>query len=68
MTRSSIPAGSAPPSSGRCNNDYGPFDSLRRRALNGSDQEVYFPQEHPSGREAQFDFPHGNFLGVTVAG
>ena len=38
------------------------------RALNGPDQEVYFPQEHPPGREAQFDFTHGNSLGVTVAG
>ena len=38
------------------------------RALNGPDQEVYFPQEHPLGREAQFDFTHGNSLGVTVAG
>ena len=32
------------------------------------DQEVYFPQEHPPGREAQFDFTHGSALGVTVAG
>ena len=38
------------------------------RALNGPDQEVYFPQEHPPGREAQFDFTHGNSLGVTVGG
>ena len=38
------------------------------RALNGPDQEVYFPQEHPPGREAQFDFTHGNSLGVTIAG
>ena len=38
------------------------------RALNGRDQEVYFPQEHPPGREAQFDFTHCNALGVTVAG
>ena len=38
------------------------------RALNGPDQEVYFPQEHPPGREAQFDFTHGNALGVTIAG
>ena len=38
------------------------------RALNGPDQEVYFPQEHPPGREAQFDFTHGSALGVTVAG
>ena len=38
------------------------------RAVNGPDQEVYFPQEHPPGREAQIDFTHGNSLGVTVAG
>ena len=38
------------------------------RALNGPDQEVYFPQEHPPGREAQFDFTHCNALGVTIAG
>ena len=37
------------------------------RALHGPDQEVYFPQEHPPGREAQFDFTHGNSLGVTVS-
>ena len=38
------------------------------RALNGPDQEVYFPQEHPPGREAQLDFTHCNSLGVTVGG
>ena len=38
------------------------------RALNGPDREVYFPQEHPPGREAQIDFTHGNSLGVTVSG
>ena len=38
------------------------------RALHDPDQEVYFPQEHPPGREAQFDFTHGNSLGVTIAG
>ena len=38
------------------------------RALHGPDQEVYFPQGYPPGREAQFDFTHGNSLGVTVAG
>ena len=38
------------------------------RALNGPDREVYFPQEHPPGREAQIDFTHGNSLGVTIAG
>ena len=35
------------------------------RALNGPDQEVYFPQEHPPGREAQLDFTHCNSLGVN---
>ena len=29
---------------------------------------MYFPQEHPPGREAQFDFTHCNSLGVTIAG
>ena len=38
------------------------------RALHGPDQEVYFPQEHPPGREAQIDFTHGNSLGVTIGG
>ena len=38
------------------------------RALHGPDQEVYFPQVHPPGREAQIDFTHGNALGVTIAG
>ena len=38
------------------------------RALNGPDQEVYFPQEHPPGREAQIDFTHCNSLGVTIGG
>ena len=38
------------------------------RALHGPDREVYFPQEHPPGREAQMDFTHGNSLGVTIAG
>ena len=37
------------------------------RALNGPEQEVYFPQEHPPGREAQIDFTHSNSLGVTIA-
>ena len=37
------------------------------RALNGPDQEVYFPQEHPPGREAQLDFTC-NSLGVTIGG
>ena len=38
------------------------------RALNGPDQEVYFPQEHPPGREAQIDSTHCNSLGVTIGG
>lgn len=38
------------------------------RALNGPDREVYFPQVHPPGREAQVDFSSGNELGVTIAG
>lgn len=38
------------------------------RALDGPDQEVFFPQEHPPGREAQLDFTHGNELGVTING
>lgn len=38
------------------------------RALNGPDQEVCFPQEHPPGREAQIGFTHCNSLGVTIAG
>ncbi len=29
---------------------------------------MYFPQEHPLGREAQFDFTHCGELRVTVAG
>ena len=39
------------------------------RALPGSDREVYFPPEHPPGREAQIDFTHGKSpWGVTIAG
>ena len=38
------------------------------RALHGPDQEVYFPQEHPPGREAQIDFTHCNSLGVSIGG
>ena len=36
--------------------------------MNGPDQEVYFPQEHPPGREAQIDFTHCNSLGVSIGG
>ena len=38
------------------------------RALNGPEQEGFFPQEHPPGREAQLDFTHGRELGVTIVG
>lgn len=38
------------------------------RALHGPEQEVYFPQEHPPGREAAMDFTHAGDLGVTIAG
>ena len=65
---SSILGGSAPPSCAPCNDDYRPFDRLRRRALHGPDQEVYFPQEHPPGREAQIDFTHCGKLKVTIVG
>lgn len=38
------------------------------RARHGSDKEVYFPQEHPPGREAQIDFTHCKSLGVSIGG
>ncbi len=38
------------------------------RALHGPEREVYFPQEHPPGREAQIDFTHCGELKVTIAG
>ena len=38
------------------------------RALHGPDREVYFQQDHPSGREAQVDFTHCSGLGVTIGG
>jgi hypothetical protein len=36
------------------------------RALNGPDKEVFFPQEHPPGREAAYDFTNCDELGVTI--
>ena len=66
--RRNSPAASALPSSAPCNGDYRPFGKLRRRALNGPDQEVYFPQEHTPGREAQLDFTHCDSLRVTIGG
>src|SRR5207237_8713248 len=38
------------------------------RALHGPEQEVYFPQDHPPGREAAFDFTNCNASGVTIGG
>jgi hypothetical protein len=38
------------------------------RALYGPPKEVFFPQEHPPGREAALDFSHAKSLGVTIAG
>jgi hypothetical protein len=38
------------------------------RALNGPPKEVIFPQEHPPGREAAFDFTHCDALGITICG
>jgi hypothetical protein len=38
------------------------------RALHGPAKEVYFPQAHPPGREAAFDFTNCNALGVTISG
>jgi len=38
------------------------------RALHGPEQEVYFQQVHPPGREAAFDFTNCNALEVTIAG
>ena len=38
------------------------------RTLHGPEQEVYFPQEHPPGREAQIDFTHCNGLRVSIGG
>ena len=38
------------------------------RALHGPAKEVYFPQEHPPGREAAMDFTHATSLRVTIAG
>jgi hypothetical protein len=38
------------------------------RAIHGPEKEVFFPQEHPPGREAGIDFTHANSLEVIVAG
>ena len=51
----------------------GQIRSLQRRlrdwrAINGPDREIFFPQEHPPGREAQLDFTRGKELRVSVGG
>lgn len=38
------------------------------RALHGPGRSVIFPQEHPPGREAAFDFTDASDLNVTIAG
>lgn len=38
------------------------------RALNGPEKEVFFPQQHPPGREAAYDFTNCAELGVTICG
>jgi hypothetical protein len=38
------------------------------RAVHGPSKEVFFPQVHVPGREAQMDFTHASDLGVTIAG
>lgn len=40
----------------------------RWRAQKGEPREVYFPQEHVPGRQAQSDFTYMNELLVTIAG
>lgn len=40
----------------------------RWRAQKGEPREVYFPQAHVPGRQAQSDFTYMNELGVTLAG
>jgi hypothetical protein len=37
------------------------------RALQGPPREVFFPQVHPLGREAQIDFTHAAELGIMIA-
>jgi hypothetical protein len=38
------------------------------RGLNGPEKEVFFPQEHPPGREAAYDFTNCAELGITICG
>jgi len=38
------------------------------RAISGPEKEVFFPQEHPPGREGVFDFTDAKKLEVRIAG
>ncbi len=38
------------------------------RALSGPEKEVFFPQDHPPGREGVFDFTRATKLDVRIAG
>jgi hypothetical protein len=38
------------------------------QALNGADKEVFFPQRHEPGQQAQSDFTVADALGVTIGG
>lgn len=51
----------------------GQLRSLQRkvhawRAMHGGARPVIFPQKHPPGRSAAFDFTHAEELGVTIMG
>jgi hypothetical protein len=53
--------------------EWGQLRTLQRRlrdwrAEHGPEQEVYFQQVHPPGREAAIDFTHCNELEVSIAG
>jgi hypothetical protein len=38
------------------------------RAIHGPDREIFFPQDHPPGREGAFDFTHATELEITING
>ena len=61
-----FPAGSAPPNSARCSDDYRTGERSTGRIRRSTSPRI--PQEHPPGREAQIDFTHCNSLGVTIGG
>lgn len=52
---------------------WGQLRTLQRRirqwrAMNGPEQEVFFPQKHQPGKQSQSDWTNCNALGVTIAG